>query len=572
MVSDRIVLCGGFPSPALAKGQKVVTLGIGSGANNVNLRVSDIGQRTAANMPDVMIDLIEIAAYVYSADQATTRGGEGVLDVGAKWRRNFQFFIPVRQPSVWSHRDVDEVLRSTLGFLSEDTYTFTFRPLSNPTPMEQYLEGTVERREIDQVLLFSGGLDSLGGAVQEVVTNKRRVALVSHRSTPKVDRPQQDLANDLASYCPDNPPLHVPVWANKEKALGIEATQRTRCFLYASLGVAVARMLGLTGLRFYENGITSFNLPISEQLVGARASRTTHPQALNGFAKLFGLLLQEEFRLENPFIWNTKAEVVNLIGAAGCGDLIKHTVSCIHTLDRTKLHTHCGLCSQCVGRRLATLASDFGNADPMEMYKVDLLTGSRDDGPDLTLLESLIRTAREMESMSDRQFFSKFGEASRVINHLPGRANEVGTQILDLHRRYGAEVGHVLTKGMSEHASDIREGRLPQTCAIVLAVHDKYRNRSASDVHEDGSNPEPESGNGRKHLSKKDQHLLEVVGEQLFRTLTNAEIIRRKSMIRSFDPNADTEAVRARLNRIRKHQHFPSSASLRRESVNPKAG
>jgi len=103
--------------------------------------------------------------------------------------------------------------------------------------------------------------------------------------------------------------------------------------------------------------------------VGARASRTTHPQALNGFAKLFGLLLQEEFRLENPFIWNTKAEVVNLIGAAGCGDLIKHTVSCIHTLDRTKLHTHCGLCSQCVGRRLATLASDFGNADPMEMYR-----------------------------------------------------------------------------------------------------------------------------------------------------------------------------------------------------------
>jgi hypothetical protein len=43
-------------------------------------------------------------------------------------------------------------------------------------------------------------------------------------------------------------------------------------------------------------------------------------------------------------------------------------------------------------------------------------------------------------------------------------------------------------------------------------------------------------------------------------------------MIRSFDPNADTEAVRARLNRIRKHQHFPSSASLRKESVNPKAG
>jgi hypothetical protein len=429
--------------------------------------------------------------------------------------------------------------------------------------MDQYLEGTVKRDEIDEVLLFSGGLDSLGGAVQEAVNNKRRVALVSHRSTPKVDRPQKDLADDLASHCP-NPPLHVPVWANKEKALGIEATQRTRCFLYASLGMAVARMVGLTGLRLYENGITSFNLPISEQLVGARASRTTHPQALNGFARLFGLLLQQDFLLENPFIWNTKRDVVNLIGAAGCADLIKHTVSCIHTLDRTKLHTHCGLCSQCVGRRLATLASNFGNADPTEMYKVDLLTGSRDNGPDVTLLESLIRTAREMESMSDRQFFSKFGEASRVINHLPGRADEVGTRILDLHRRYGAEVGRILTKGMSDHAADIREGRLPQTCAIALAVHDKYRNRSGADGRGDGSSQDPESGNGRKHLSKNDQRLLEIVGEQLFRTLSNAEIIQRKKLIRTFDPSAGTEAVRARLNRIRKHQHFPSSASLRK--------
>ena len=150
MVSDRIVLCGGFPLPTLAKGQKVVKLCIGGGANNVNLRISDIGQKTAANLPDVLIDLIEIAAYVYSADQAATRGGEGVLDVGAKWRRNFQFFIPVRKPSVWSRREVDETLRSTLGFLSEDAYTFTFRPITNPTPMEQYLEGTVERREFDE--------------------------------------------------------------------------------------------------------------------------------------------------------------------------------------------------------------------------------------------------------------------------------------------------------------------------------------------------------------------------------------------------------------------------------------
>jgi hypothetical protein len=55
-------------------------------------------------------------------------------------------------------------------------------------------------------------------------------------------------------------------------------------------------------------------------------------------------------------------------------------------------------------------------------------------------------------------------------------------------------------------------------------------------------------------------------------TLTNAEILRRKTLIQTFDRSFDAdepEAVRARLNRIRKHYQLPSSASLRRKSVNP---
>jgi hypothetical protein len=35
-----------------------------------------------------------------------------------------------------------------------------------------------------EALLFSGGLDALGGAVQEVVQGRRKVALVSHRPAP----------------------------------------------------------------------------------------------------------------------------------------------------------------------------------------------------------------------------------------------------------------------------------------------------------------------------------------------------------------------------------------------------
>jgi hypothetical protein len=290
MNADRIVLCGGSQPARKTKGQRALSLNLGGKSPNVNLRISDIGKKTAATIPHIIADLIEVATYIYCADQAATRGGEGVLDVGANWRRNFHFIIPVRQVHVWSRDDVKEALTGVLSFLSEDNYKFSFRTFTNPNPIEQYLEFGADEGNVEDVLLFSGGLDSLGGTVQEAVVDKRRVALVSHRSNPKTDRRQRDLVAGIGGRCTAGRPLHVPVWVHKQKALGREFTQRTRSFLYASLAASVAQMFGLSHIRFYENGITSLNLPICEQVVGARASRTTHPQALNGFSKLFGLL------------------------------------------------------------------------------------------------------------------------------------------------------------------------------------------------------------------------------------------------------------------------------------------
>ena len=46
-------------------------------------------------------------------------------------------------------------------------------------------------------------------------------------------------------------------------------------------------MQGFDLLRFYENGVVSMNLPMSAQVVGTRATRTTHPRVLAGFEQLF---------------------------------------------------------------------------------------------------------------------------------------------------------------------------------------------------------------------------------------------------------------------------------------------
>jgi hypothetical protein len=476
---DHIVLCGGASPSRVANSDQILHLDLSGDDPNVDLEIVDMSRRLSSDVPDVIVDLIEIASYVYCADQAVARGGEGVLAFGAGWRRRFIFHIPVRRPDVWSSPEILDTLKRTLSDLCEDEYEFSFERRHNAVPIQQYLtlaHASSEVREIEEVLLFSGGLDSLAGAVQEGVVDKRRVALVSHRSNSKISSRQKELVRGLQAFCVHRAPLHVPVWVHKRGTTSREYTQRSRSFLYASLALPVARVFGLSRIRFYENGVVSLNLPISEQAVGARATRTTHPQVLNGFAKLFSLLVQEHFAVENPFVWLTRTEVVNLIGDAGCSHLIQHSVSCMHTHEQTIDKPHCGRCSQCVGRRFATLASRYAEKDPADIYKVDLLEGERDMGKDLTLVESFIRKATDMKDMPEVKLLEDWGEVARVLRQVPPlTSDEVAENITRLHRKHAFDVTRVMDDAMRDHASDIRESRLPATCAIVLAVPGIYR-------------------------------------------------------------------------------------------------
>ena len=127
------------------------------------------------------------------------------------------------------------------------------------------------------------------------------------RST--IDNRQRALLQDLRKHGPPKQPFHVPVWINKEKALGrgIHAAHAVLP-VRPRWGAVVARIFDLWRIRFYENGVVSINLPISPQVVGGRATRTTHPQVLNGFSEIFSAIFQKPFAVENPFCWMTKAE------------------------------------------------------------------------------------------------------------------------------------------------------------------------------------------------------------------------------------------------------------------------
>lgn len=331
-------------------------------------------------------------------------------------------------------------------------------------------------------MLFSGGLDSLGGAIQEAVIDKRKVALVTHRATRKLEKRHRHLQKLLGDHC-KHAPLHIPVEINKRKNLGREFTQRSRSFLYMALAGTAARMLGLSRIRFYENGIVSFNLPPTAQIVGAKATRTTHPQVLKGFAEILSTVADKRFAVENPFLWLTKTDVVDRIAKAGYADLIKFSTSCTHTWEMTNLHPHCGACSQCIDRRFAVLAAGVGDAEdpgPEAMYKINLLlgerpalsesraSGERPKGEPRTMVAAYVETASEVARMSPVEFFSRFGEASRVLRHLDGSPENVGLRLFELHQRHARQIAKVIEAAIATNARAIRERTLPVGCLLRL--------------------------------------------------------------------------------------------------------
>jgi Queuosine biosynthesis protein QueC len=470
---EHLVLCGAAAASGRRGRKAHLHLELHGPSRNVRLQINDISRPLLANISDVHADLLEIASYIYAADSAIPRGGKTDTQLGARWRRKLRFVIPVRRQNLWSSDPVLTALIETISFLSDDDYEFEFCLFKNPPPVESYFPfpGAKDVRFTpDEVILFSGGLDSFAGTVEELVAHSKKVALISHRSASKIVAAQKYLVNQLRNRFGDDRLLHVPIWAHLKGNLGQESTHRTRSFLFAALGAVTAQLLDLERICFFENGVVSLNLPLVAQVVGARASRTTHPQALAGFHRLLSGTLGRPFDVRNPFAWLTKSEVIDRISQNGCSDLIQHTRSCTRVHAMKKLHPHCGTCSQCIDRRFAILAAGQEGEDPADRYNVDLLVGEREAGPDREMALAFVRSASIINQLSDVAFFRQYGETSRILGFFQEPANTVAGRIFRLYRRHAASTCSVFDKAIEANASKIREGTLPANCLLSLIV------------------------------------------------------------------------------------------------------
>jgi 7-cyano-7-deazaguanine synthase in queuosine biosynthesis len=391
--------------PSLSSERSGLSLTIGSRDVEMCYRIDALSRTFVSALPPVVHDLLDIAATVYAADCAVSRGGLSDEGMGQNWRRRFHLVVPVRDPARWSRNTVNGALSDCLGFLSEDFWSFEFRQAETIAPRQGLFDFSDQPDfgpTRDQ--MFSGGLDSFAGALEELIEREERVVLVSHGSATKLAPVQKRLVDAMRQKIKADRLRHVSVKAQLANRARREGTQRTRSFLFAALGIAVARGYGLNRATFFENGVVSLNLPPVTQVVGARATRTTHPKVLRNFERLFRALFDAACEVRNPYALRTKAEIVGTIQRLGFAEHIRDAHSCADVHNRTHMHSHCGRCSQCVDRRIAVLSSGQGANDPVEAYASDPLRGTRPSVTDKEMVLSYVRNARFYAVCTPEQF------------------------------------------------------------------------------------------------------------------------------------------------------------------------
>lgn len=472
--TSRAFLCNDATPP---KGRRVSSYSqlnyrcVGSPQPVVRLGLPDFVQ-SINYLPERCLDLLEIAAYVFAADRLSPRGSREAVEYQS-WARNLEFVVKVRDYQFWSDTNVRDALGEVLCFATgDDRHGFTFQPghETPPTNLFDREEFSIPTDRELSIMLFSGGIDSLAGAVDRLERTSEHVCLVSHLSQVSTIRTQRALASALAREYPGR----VSAYQFKTNLRGVgrrEESQRTRPFLYGSIAFALAR--GFQRNRFYifENGITSLNFSRREDLLNARASRTTHPQTVGRLAHLYSMISEQPFSIDTPFLWRTKSDVVQVLKDAGKARLLPSSVSCSRTSNRGRNTTHCGECFQCLDRRIGIFGGHADEWDDAGTYSSDIIARSIPSKEGKTTAVDYLRQAASFAKWDVGEFYHHMlGELERVWGWVPGcdDENELVDRVWTLCSQHGTHVERALRR-MREVCEEVFTPLAPHSLLEIIS-------------------------------------------------------------------------------------------------------
>ena len=322
------------------------------------------------------LDLMLLGASAFCIDKTASRA-----DQPDAWTRALRLHLAVADPTAWASSRV----RETLAFLTGDRWDVApHLARSDPLAEADGAADAVGGVAADAVCLFSGGLDSLCGAIDLLERNPDwRVVLLGHyEGGGQAPSAQENLhARLAAAYGAERVVLRQlflrPAPANGDQARPLpnvaEQTTRSRSLLFLSAALAVASGAGHVPVYVPENGFIGVNAPLTRARSGSLSTRTTHPHFMALLDDLkHGLGVRSEIR--NPYRLFTKGEMLQQSSNPTLlKDVFADSVSCAHPEAarwQKRPQGNCGYCFPCLIRRSA-LAHVGWDDDP---YSWDVLS------------------------------------------------------------------------------------------------------------------------------------------------------------------------------------------------------
>lgn len=324
---------------------------------------------------EIGVDVLILAAHVHAADTRISRKSESQEG----WTREIRLIVPVSDPERWTV--VATIFVRMLNFLTGDRWSLAFR--ARPHRFAQIAPTRPARLfgpPFDDLALFSGGLDSLIGAI-DTLEEGRTPLLISHAGEGAVSKAQSTIFDALQSHYRGRAFDRLRLWMAFPTGFvhdsAGEDTTRGRSFLFFALGVFAGSGLDMPfTLKVPENGLIAVNVPLDPLRLGALSTRTTHPFYIARWNDaLQGLGLNGH--IENSYWDKTKGEMV---AACSNGALLRQlTPSSFSCASPTKGRwqgfgtQHCGYCLPCLIRRAALVTGLRPDPDPT-VYTIENLT------------------------------------------------------------------------------------------------------------------------------------------------------------------------------------------------------
>ena len=389
--------------------------------------------------PETAIDLALLAGLVNAADTRVSR------DINAQggWTRGIDLYLPVSDPDLWSaHADhIGKMLR----FLTGDRWRLFFRLRPKEASSLSVATDKLPLHGLDEVSLFSGGLDSLIAAIDSL-TEGTHPLFVSHYWDAETAKAQSYLLERLETKFGDEAFKSMRVRLGFDRnALDTgqtEDTQRGRSFLFYALASLAAASFGTrTTVNVPENGLIALNVPLDPLRFGALSTRTAHPHFMASMQRLLdGLGLQVS--LNNPYRHRTKGEMTeDCADKAYLRTIVGSSMSCSSPAKaryKGLSPRHCGYCVPCLIRR-ASLKAGLGSDDPtlytVEDLSAQTLRSDRAEGEHVRSFQMMVARLRERP------------ELAGILVHKPGPLIDAPAEIpayAEVFRRGVLEVASIL--------------------------------------------------------------------------------------------------------------------------------